>query len=201
MEYSSDLPFLEVDMKLVKIALTGTWLFGLCTSASALEIKSVTAAGTACKANDGISVTASSHALHVALPDLKSQAAGKRIVRANCSISVNILDNGTRQFRPTKAIVLHDTIGTKADDLTFNISTWIQGKTETTGSQIKLSPGTGLKTEVAISNASWSPCSKDVVYNMSLAVLAKNKGGLGPETGVVFKDNIAIEWEWQPCKP
>lgn len=170
------------------------------SSALALEIKSATAAGTACKADQGIKATATNQVLTIDFPQMNTESSeGKRLGRSNCTASINLTATGERRFRPARVLLSPDVIKGNADDLSLRFNAWFQGSKDTGAAELKLHPSSGSSKTLEILPQVWSPCAKEITLNSGVALVAKSKTGLSKDVSATFKEGVKIELEWEPC--
>jgi hypothetical protein len=167
------------------------------TSSFAIDVKSTTAAGTACKADQGIKASATYQSLIIDFPELNMASfAGKRLGRANCNASINLTDQSGRRFRPVRLQLNTEVAKGNADELTLRFNSWFQGDKETTAAEARLTSGTST---LELAPEIWSPCTKDITLNAGVALVAKGKAPLSGDIKAVLKDGVKIELAWQPC--
>ena len=170
----------------------------------ALNVKSVVAAGSGCKANDKFPVSAVDGSLEIAFPVLHSvQANGKKMFRSNCNLSLSLEGEAGKQFKAVAVKTDYETIGTSKDKLSMNFKLWFQGgsKTILLDHQINTSKGTEFRESLSlpINEESWSPCKKENVLNAGVSFNGKNEDGFSTEYTLTQSKGLKIELIWRPC--
>ncbi len=170
----------------------------------ALDVKSVVAAGSGCKANDKVPVNAVNGSLEIAFPPLKSlRASGKKMFRSNCNLSLTLEGESGKQFKAVAINTDYETVGTSKDKLNLNFKLWFQGgsKTISLDHQINTSKGTEFRDTISIpiSEESWSPCKKENVLNAGVSFNGKNDDGFSSEYTLTQTKGMKIELMWRPC--
>lgn len=179
-------------------------LFILSKQTFALEIKSVAAAGSACRASEKVQVSASDNGMEIMVPALKTdRAKGKKLFRSNCNLSIALDGEAGKQFKVVAIKTGYQTVGTNKDELNLNFKLWFQGesKTVTIDHKIDTSKGTELNTELSlpIEEDSWSACNKEKVLNAGVSFIGKNQSGFSNEYSLSQAKGIKIELLWRPC--
>jgi hypothetical protein len=170
----------------------------------ALEIKSIVAAGSGCKATEKIQANASASHFEIMVPQLKSdRAKGKKFFRSNCNLSVTLDGDTGKQFKVVAVRTNYETTGTNKDELSLNFKFWFQGESNTTSLDHKIdtSKGTEFRYELSlpIHEDNWSACKKENVFNASVSFIGKNQSGFSNEYSLSQPNGLKIELLWRPC--
>ena len=172
--------------------------------ALALDVKSVAAAGSGCKASENLQVSASDNNLEIMLPELKTEGAtGKKIFRSNCNISIALDSDSGKQFKAAAINAPYEASGSITDKLSLNFKLWFQGESETTllDHNIDTSKGSDSSHELSlpISEDNWSACKKEKVFNAGVSFIGKNQNGFSKEYILKLAKGLKIQLLWRPC--
>jgi hypothetical protein len=179
-------------------------LLVLSKHALALDVKSVAAAGSGCKASEKLQVNASDNSLEIMVPDLKTEGAnGKKLFRSNCNISIALDSDSGKQFKAVAIKTSYEISGSNTDRLSLNFKLWLQGESKTTliDHSIDTSKGSNSNHELTlpINEDNWSACKKENVFNAGISFIGKNQNGFSKEYILKLAKGLKVELLWRPC--
>jgi hypothetical protein len=192
-----------------KKAIKSVCLMGMLLSFSetsfSLEIKSVVAAGSGCKANEKIDVEATGTGIKVFFPALKTdKAQGKRMFRSNCNLSIALSGEEGKQFKVKTIKTEYETSGTSLDRLSLNFKVWFQGESKTVSidHEIDTSKGDTARQTLTlpVQEEIWSPCKKESLINTGTSFVGKNQKGFSNEFSLTQTNGLTLEIDWRSCK-
>jgi len=172
--------------------------------AFALEIQSISSAGSGCKANGKVAADASENNINIYMPELKADnLKTKRLFRSNCNLSIALSSSGGKQFRTKALNTEYNTAGTATDDLSANFKLWFQGESKTVSINHKINTSKGQpiqkSIDLPIEEEMWSSCKKEHILNVGVSFIGKNKDGFSSEYSFKQPRGLKVDLTWRPC--
>jgi len=193
-------------MKFFPISISSVVISFLLTTEAlfALDIKNLVAAGNGCKTKQNISASLTDTGIEINFPDLKTdRAKGKKILRSNCSISMNLPNNQGKQFIPTAIKTNYRTTTTLNDQLNLNFKLWFQGENNTivVDHKVETSKASEIRESIfiPIKTDTLSPCKKSNILNIGVSLIGKNSEKFSSEFNLEQTSNLKIEGIWLAC--